>query len=97
VPTYEYVCRGCDVEFERVVPMAERGDQACPKCECKDCVDRLPAMPAVMNVAMADGTRRFDNIRRYRALEKAKKAETDKRHQEKLTREMNRITGKETA
>jgi hypothetical protein len=43
-----------------------------------------------MNVAMADGTRRFDNVRRYRELERAKKY-ADKVDKAKLTAEQGKI------
>ena len=94
MPTYEYFSECCDVEWEACVPMDERDSQDCPSCACGDDVKRLLAAPAVMGVAMVDGTRRFDNVRRFRALEKAKKAEKDKAHQKKLQSEINKVTGR---
>ena len=34
MPLYEYVCRGCDTDFEALVPASRRdaADAACPRC-----------------------------------------------------------------
>lgn len=34
MPIYEYVCRGCQTKYERLV-MGKNGDLACPKCGSK--------------------------------------------------------------
>ena len=92
MPTYEYSCYGCDSDEERCVPIDDRDKQLCLLCD--EPLTRHMAAPAVMNVAMADGTRRFDNVRRYRALERAKKAERDTTQQAKLQKDMDRLTGR---
>src|SRR6188474_457781 len=32
MPTYEYICRGCDHEFEQFQSMKDRSLRKCPKC-----------------------------------------------------------------
>lgn len=95
MPTYEYTAYCCDQDWEACVPMDERDRQHCPVCDDDHSVIRHIAAPAVMNVAMADGTRRFDKVRQYRELEKANRYEKDKAQKESLKKQMNKLTGKE--
>ena len=90
MPTYEYTCAECIDVFEKFVPMEQRDGQACPTCGDTRFVERMLAAPAVMNVAMADGTRRFDKVREYQKLERAKK-HADKESQAKMTAEQNKV------
>ncbi len=96
MPNFSFKCYDCVETFEFFCPIAERDkvSPSCPNCKSSCDVERIFAAPAVMNASYPDGNRRFDNIRRFRALEDAKRRETDKTQKAKLVKEMNRITGK---
>lgn len=34
MPLYEYVCRDCQVRFERLQPMGSAAEAECPGCGC---------------------------------------------------------------
>ena len=40
MPVYEYRCRACKREFERLVPVSAADSQSCPECESTE-VSRL--------------------------------------------------------
>ncbi|MGC8874703.1 MAG: FmdB family zinc ribbon protein [Chloroflexia bacterium] len=43
MPIYEYRCRRCGVEFERLLPMARADDPGpCPQCGSSE-IDRCPS------------------------------------------------------
>jgi putative FmdB family regulatory protein len=88
VPTYTYVCEFCGNGHEEYRKIDDRDNETVCPCGCV--MTRPVEAPAVMNVAMADGTRRFDNVRRYRELERAKKY-ADKVDKAKLTAEQGKI------
>jgi len=72
VPIYEYQCRGCGHEFERLVLGTDPGP--CPSCGKSD-LERRWSLFAVDS----DSTRQV-NLQRGR--EKAKKTQRDKAHAE---------------
>ncbi len=63
------------MQHEVIKPMAEYDTpERCP--ECKDFMWKPPYLnaPKVMNVALPDGTRRFDGVRKANDIEKQKRS-----------------------
>jgi len=95
MPTYPWECNVCDADYDVFTPMDLRDViTECP--ECHDCNDqhRAVSAPAVMNVAMADGTRRFDTVRKYRSLERLRKKTRDKSEQARIAVEQRQVLSK---
>ena len=44
MPTYEYLCKACDHEFEREQRISDPPVKTCPKCKAKQ-VKRLLSAP----------------------------------------------------
>jgi putative FmdB family regulatory protein len=96
MPLYDYACYECKNEFVDVKPMAESSTPShCP--ECGEVGHKLYKGINVMQTALPDGNRRFDNIREYRVLETAKRREQDKVQKKRIEKEMNKVTGKEAS
>lgn len=51
MPTYQYLCRSCQQDFEKRLPMARSGEQqVCPQCGSKDTRKSIGA------IAVSSGT-----------------------------------------
>ena len=96
MPIFAYECTDCVRTFEELRPTDDRDLPAhCPHCDKEG--ERLVGYGVKVHLVTAfDGTKRFDNVRKFRATEKAYKAETDKTQKAKLKAEMNRLSGKES-
>ena len=102
MPNYLYRCPEC--REERVVQrkIAHRDEPiACAECDDHDfaadvvLMHRVFEAPNVMNVALADGTSRFADLKSHLALERAKRGQ-DKAEKKKLESEQKKVW-KETA
>lgn len=85
MPTYEWTCDDCEHRWDLLVPYDRRDDAyPCPDCGTCNTTRRFPA-PAVMGVALPDGTKRkgFAEMREAINLTKEKAvARTDAQRKE---------------
>lgn len=90
----DYVCTGCDYQdTDRVVRRDEQDSQACP--ECSTVLTRVLGVPAVMGVALPDGTYRgveYQKMKEAAKLEKqAANLPVEKRGE--LRKEIRKLRG----
>ena len=51
MPIYEFACRKCNTDFEKIVPASQRDSVACPKCGNEQTLRKISlAAPAQMAV-----------------------------------------------
>lgn len=91
MPTYEWSCWRCTRDYEVVCPVADRDiNPPCPDCGHSS-GSRAFTAPVVLHASYPDGLRRFDGVRKSRALDKAIKAEKDKAHKKRLQAEQAKL------
>jgi putative FmdB family regulatory protein len=92
--TYDYGCDACGHVRDELVDRADVPETLpCP--ECGGVSVRRVGCLGVMNVALPDGTRRFQGIREQRVLQKAAKRafkRRDKKEQARVQQEMNKLS-----
>ena len=89
MPTYLYKCECWPEVLELVRQVADHDEPVyCDSCTAN--MTRLFAAPAVMNTALPDGTKRFDTVRNYQRLERAKRG-ADTTEKAKLSAEQRKI------
>lgn len=75
MPIYVNECPACHDRNADVRPMVDSHKEI--KCErCDVATFLVPQLPNVMTVALPDGTRRFDSIRKARDIEREKAEQT---------------------
>ena len=72
MPLFEYSCRACRFEFERLVRRGEKSADGCPRCGSHE-IERLPSLFAVDSLhtrqaALASGRRERVGEQREQAV-----------------------------
>lgn len=95
--TRDFVCEGCGLRFDVLLHVESGANPAETwPCDCGAVGHYAPAFGAAFKVAIPMGTRRFDDIRTARKLDKAAKAAArkgDRKEVTKIKREKEKLKG----
>lgn len=62
MPIFEYKCKSCDKDFEKLVFAGEENDISCPECSGKDVIKKMSAtsfMGPSIGKCASDGPKGF--------------------------------------